>query len=110
MKKVLIFIILTISAIILRMSFSSILPEYLAISLVNIIGSFLYLFIKQHSNNKLLLIVFCGSFTTYSGIYLSSYQLIQNQSYLGALLLFIFNLVIIPVITYIIFNKGQAYD
>lgn len=101
------FVILASSAIILRMLTSSFLPEFYAVSLVNLVGSLLYLHVKSLYNNKFFLVVFCATFTTYSGIYLTTYQLIQNNQYLIATIMFVFNLIIIPIISYNLFRRTK---
>lgn len=104
-KKILLFLLFALTALLLRRFMVNIMPEYLAISLINLSGSFLFIYVFSKYHNRLFLIVFCGTFTTFSGVYNIAYQYYQEGLYFNSIMITVVNLLIIPLITFGYFRK-----
>lgn len=110
-NKIISFIFLASLALLLRTLLTNFLPDYIAVSLVNLLGSFIFIYVFFKSNNRFFLIVFCGTFTTFSGVFNLVYHYYQSGYYLNSLFILMFNLLIIPLITLGYFNKkGYLYE
>lgn len=109
MKKIILIIILCLSAIYLRYGIFNLFSDYINTIIVNLLGSIVYIIVINTTKIKkeyhqIITIAFLGSLTTFSGVFSDIYSLINQNNYLVLSTYFIITFFIIPLITYLILN------